>query len=164
MSISSFSTGPVKSRSNGGFTLVELMISVLLVAVLLGIGVPSFRTLIDNQRLRAVSADLRIALNIARSEAVKRNRSVVLSPSDAGWSGGWSIANPADPNAPAILNHLQANGITISKTVPGSVTFSPLGRSTGAEFDIAVNASSSAELCLQMELDGRATAIPGGCP
>lgn len=164
MSNSSDIKRPIGINSSSGFTLIELMISVLVVAVLLGIGVPSFRTLIDNQRLRAVSADLRIALNMARSEAVKRNRSVVLSPSDTGWSSGWSIANPADPNSPAILNHLQAGGITISKTVPGSVTFNPLGRSTAAEFDIAVNASNSAELCLQMELDGRATATKGACP
>jgi type IV fimbrial biogenesis protein FimT len=162
MSNSSDLKRPVGTSSSGGFTLIELMISVLLVAVLLGIGVPSFRTLIDNQRLRAVSSDLRIALNMTRSEAVKRNRSVVLNPSDTGWGGGWSIANPVDPNDPAILNHLQAGGITI--TGPGSVTFSPLGRSTAAEFDIAVNASSSAELCLQMQLDGRATAIKGECP
>jgi type IV fimbrial biogenesis protein FimT len=148
-------------RASAGFTLIELMISVLLVAVLLGIGVPSFRTLIDNQRLRAVSSDLRIALNTTRSEAVKRNRSVVLSPSDTGWGGGWSIANP-DPNDPMILNHQQAAGIAI--TGPGSVTFSPMGRSTAAEFEIVVNAASNAELCLQMELDGRATAIKGECP
>lgn len=148
-------------RSSSGFTLIELMISVLLVAVLLGIGVPSFRTLIVDQRLRAVSSDLRIALNTTRSEAVKRNRSVVLSPSDTGWGGGWSIANP-DPNDPVILNHQQADGITI--TGPGDVTFSPMGRSTAAAFEIAVNSDSSGEMCLQMELDGRATAMKGECP
>lgn len=161
MSSSSISKRPMEVGASGGFTLIELMISVLLVAVLLGIGVPSFRTLIDNQRLRAVSSDLRIALNTTRSEAVKRNRSVVLSPSGGGWGGGWSIANP-DPNDPMILNHVQAEGISI--TGPGSVTFTPMGRSTAAEFEIVVNAASNAELCLQMELDGRATAIKGECP
>ena len=154
---------PMVIGASGGFTLIELMISVLLVAVLLGIGVPSFRSLIVDQRMRAVSTDLRIALNTARSEAVKRNRSVVLSPSDTGWGGGWSIANP-DPNDPAILNNLQGDGITITAAPSGDVTFSPLGRSTAIAFDIAVNSDSSGEMCLQMQADGRATAIKGACP
>ena len=106
MSSSSAIKRPMVIGASGGFTLIELMISVLLVAVLLGIGVPSFRSLIVDQRMRAVSTDLRIALNTTRSEAVKRNRSVILEPSAAGWGGGWSIANP-DPNDPVILNHLR---------------------------------------------------------
>ncbi len=61
-----------------GFSLVELMIGVVLVVVLLGIGVPSFRSFILEQRLRATSSDLRVALMTARSEAVKRNREVEL--------------------------------------------------------------------------------------
>lgn len=149
------------SRADRGFTLIELMISLLLLAVLLGIGVPSFRTMIADQQLRAVSTDLRIALTTTRSEAVKRNRSLVLNPSADGWGAGWSIASP-DPNDPLILNHLRPEGVTI--TGPGSVTFNPLGRSTVAEFAIAVDAVSSAAMCLQMQLDGRAVAIKGVCP
>ena len=148
-------------RSSRGFTLVELMISLLLLAVLLGTGVPSFRSMMAEQRLRAISSDLRIALNTARSEAVKRNRSVVLSPSGSGWSGGWSIASPV-PGDPAILNHPEATGVAISG--PGSVAFNPMGRSTAADFEIGVSAVSGAELCLQMEIDGRATATKGVCP
>ena len=160
------------SRADRGFTLIELMISLLLLAVLLGIGVPSFRTMIADQQLRAVSTDLRIALTpvtpilrishtTTRSESLKRNRSLVLNPSADGWGAGWSIASP-DPNDPLILNHLRPEGVTI--TGPGSVTFNPLGRSTVAEFAIAVDAVSSAAMCLQMQLDGRAVAIKGVCP
>lgn len=161
MSNLSFSKRPLGFGASGGFTLIELMITVLVVAVLLGIGVPSFRSLIVDQRMRAVSTDLRIALNTTRSEAVKRNRSVILEPSAAGWGGGWSIPNP-DPNDPMILNHVAASGITING--PGSVTFTPMGRSTAAEFEILMNTDSSAEMCLQMQLDGQATAIKGECP
>ena len=61
-----------------GFTLVELMIVLVMVAALLGIGVPLFETFILDQRMRATSSDLRVALSTARSEAVKRNRLVEL--------------------------------------------------------------------------------------
>ncbi|MBP6682699.1 MAG: GspH/FimT family pseudopilin, partial [Halioglobus sp.] len=71
-------------KFEGGFSLIELMIGVLMVAILMGIGVPSFRTMIEEQRLRAATTDLRLALNLARSEAVKRNRNVVLTPASPG--------------------------------------------------------------------------------
>jgi len=145
-----------------GFTLIELMISVLLLAVLLGIGIPSFRSLVADQRLRAVSTDLRLALNMTRSEAVKRNRSVVLAPGADGWDGGWTIANP-DPNDPDILNYAQREGVTIAG--PASVAFNSFGRTNGTpEFEIGVNAVSGATMCLQMQLDGRAVASKGNCP
>lgn len=150
-------------KSERGFTLVELMIGVVLVGVLLGIGAPSFRALIAEQRLRAVSTDLRLALNMARSEAVKRNRSVVLSPSAGGWGDGWGIANPDDPNNPAILNQVQSDGITI--TGPAGVAFNSFGRTlAAADFEVGVDTYSEAAMCLQMQLDGRAVAHKGACP
>jgi type IV fimbrial biogenesis protein FimT len=55
-----------------GFTLVELMVTIAIAAILLGLGVPSFRTLIENNRIAAASNDIVTALQFARSEAVKR--------------------------------------------------------------------------------------------
>jgi type IV fimbrial biogenesis protein FimT len=149
-------------KSEGGFSLIELMIGVLLVAILMGIGVPSFRSMIEDQRLRAVTTDLRLALNMTRSEAVKRNRTVVLSPGADGWGGGWTIANPVDPNDPDILNQIHADGLTI--TGPATVSFNAMGRSTATEFDIEIDSASGAAMCLQMRLDGGATALKGICP
>ena len=149
------------AHNSAGFTLVELMISLVLLAILLGMGVPSFQTLIAEQRLRAVSSDLRIALNTARSEAVKRNRDVVLSPSGSGWAGGWSIASP-EAGDPDLLDHPEAGGVNI--TGPANVSFSPLGRASIADFEIAIAADTSTGLCLHMEIDGRATATKGTCP
>ncbi|MGL4565611.1 MAG: GspH/FimT family pseudopilin, partial [Halioglobus sp.] len=126
-------------KSEGGFSLIELMIGVLLVAILLGIGVPSFRSMIEDQRLRAATTDLRLALNLARSEAVKRNRTVVLNPAipgTDGWGEGWTIPNPVDPNDPDILNQVHASGLTI--TGPASVSFNAMGRSTATEFDVEI--------------------------
>ncbi len=161
-------SGPGVARaesSEGGFSLIELMIGVLLVAILLGIGVPSFRSMIEDQRLRAATTDLRLALNLARSEAVKRNRNVVLNPASPGtdgWGEGWTIPNPVDPNDPDILNQVHASGLTI--TGPASVSFNAMGRSTATEFDVEIDSNPGAAMCLQMRLDGGATALKGNCP
>jgi len=151
-----------RKYSHRGFSLVELMIGLVLVAILMGIGMPMFRSFILEQRLRATSSDLRVALTTARSEAVKRNSSVELQPNAGVWGDGWTIPSPTggDP----ILNHKQGGDVTISG--PDEVTFTPAGRAVaGAEFEIDVGPESSGTLgCLQLQLDGRMNSMKGACP
>jgi type IV fimbrial biogenesis protein FimT len=61
-----------------GFTLIELMVVVSLVAVLIAISAPSFKRFIDTQRLRSVNAALITDLQFARSEAASRNQPVII--------------------------------------------------------------------------------------
>lgn len=76
-----------------GFTLIELMVTVVVLAVLLTIGVPSFNATIRDSRLTAQSNDLLGAMMAARSEAAKRNEPVRVAASTRGWSAGWQIRN-----------------------------------------------------------------------
>lgn len=150
-------------HASRGFTLVELMVGLLLMSVLAGIGVPMFRSFILDQRLRATSTDLRVALVSARSESVKRNRTVELKPSDDGWGAGWTIPNPV-AGRPDILNQKQMGDISIAG--PAEVEFTPMGRTlAAAEFQIDVGPESSgATACMQLQLDGRAITTKGACP
>lgn len=152
-----------RNRTQRGFTLVELMIGLVLVAILLGIGMPQFRNFILEQRLRATSSDLRVALMLARSEAIKRNRETNLRPNAAGWSDGWTIPSPIADD-PDILNHKQTGDATI--TGPAQVTFSPAGRTPSLEqFSIKVGDEPKGSTgCLRSQLDGRSDYCPGACP
>lgn len=78
-------------HQQSGFTLVEMMITVFMIAVLLGIAVPSYQNFIANQRVKTFSFELYTTMVQARSEAIKRNATVYVRPSGAGWSGGWAI-------------------------------------------------------------------------
>ena len=67
-----------------GFTLIELMFTIVVLAVLLGIGVPNFRDFVRNSRLTSAANDLLTDVNLARSEAVKRRVPVTLCKSANG--------------------------------------------------------------------------------
>ena len=97
--------------NNLGFTLVELIITLVIAGVLLGIGVPNFRTFIQNSRITTQSNELVGELATARSEALKRNLAVVVCRSadpTAGtptctvgggtWETGWLVFADANAN------------------------------------------------------------------
>jgi len=72
-------------RRAAGFTLVELMITVAVVAVLLVLGVPTLRGVIENGRIRAAGESWKYGLTLARSEAVRRNAQVEFVTDAGGW-------------------------------------------------------------------------------
>ena len=75
-----------------GFTLLELMVTVSIAAILLAVGVPSYITFIDNNRVTSQANDLLYSVNMARSEAIKRGANVrLVSVAGSDWSGGWNL-------------------------------------------------------------------------
>lgn len=95
-----------------GFTLIELMVVLAVLAVLLGVAAPSFDNIALSGRLTSVANDFVASANLARSEAFKRNAIVKLCVSAngadcgaGGWQQGWIVlagatvvqAHPASP-------------------------------------------------------------------
>lgn len=74
-----------------GFTLFELLIVMVMVAVLTAVAVPSFRGFTSGQDLKNISQSLYMDLTYARSEAIKRNATVALKPDDGTWGDGWFV-------------------------------------------------------------------------
>ena len=87
----------------GGFTLFELMVTLAVAALILSLGVPGFRSFIQNNRATTHTNDLVTALNLGRSEATRRGASVLLCSSSDGatcsgsndWSSGWIVRSSA---------------------------------------------------------------------
>ena len=153
--------------SSAGFTIVELMIVVAIVAIMLGVAAPAFRSFIVDQRLRATSADLRIAMMTARSEAVKRNRDVAVTPLSGDWSNGWEIVSPVSGD-PDILNHLVPSGSDIGVALDSgsNVGFTAAGRAEElVTFEVTVGTGAyQAKKCLSLEVDGFFEENDGACP
>ena len=86
-----------KGSRHSGFTLIEMMITISVAAIILSLAVPSFNFLVLNNRLTTDINRLVTSLNLARSEAVKRGVRVsvaAIDSSDAAneWGkGGWRV-------------------------------------------------------------------------
>ena len=82
-----------------GFTLIELMVTVAVLAIILSIAIPSFSGILLSNRISTTANELRTTMQVARSEAVKRKKPVVVCRASADfekcetgksdWSVGW---------------------------------------------------------------------------
>ena len=77
--------------NNHGFTLIELIVTLAIAAIVATMGIPSFISSITSNRLTTTTNDFISTLYFARSEAIKRNQTVVISKSGAQWENGWQV-------------------------------------------------------------------------
>ncbi|HEB63189.1 MAG TPA: prepilin-type N-terminal cleavage/methylation domain-containing protein [Gammaproteobacteria bacterium] len=86
----------VMRQQNIGFTMIELVITLVIAAILSAIVTPSFRTMVMNNSIVAQTNSLVSAFHVARSEAAKRDVTVGVvalesSDNDNEWGKGWKI-------------------------------------------------------------------------
>lgn len=164
-------------RKERGFTMVELMITVLVLAILTTVGLPAYRSFVVSQRIKSASFDLIASLSMARSEAIKRNVSVDVTPTGGSWLNGWTLVLSGTATT---LNNKQAlgSGLSIScfsgsnpVTPCPTVTYNSSGRLTGASapaIQITSNDASTAAgfamRCISIDLSGRPNSKKASCP
>jgi type IV fimbrial biogenesis protein FimT len=109
-----------RRRTARGFTLVELLVTLTIAAVLMAIAVPAMQTFLADQSAAASADELAEAIRLARTEAVKRGMGVVICASldtanasptcsgkgDEGWLTGWIIQD-ADGNLLRVQNPMR---------------------------------------------------------
>lgn len=128
-----------------GFTLLELMVTIFIAAILVTIGIPSFRNMILTNRITTTANALVTGLQIARSDALREGRDVTLCPDSpttatpcdgTSWTAGWQVwADRQETGTPAVTDVIRANGqspsaIVIdqgSSTTPTPVEYLPDG-------------------------------------
>jgi type IV fimbrial biogenesis protein FimT len=151
-----------KAQAQSGFTLPELLVTVAITGILLAIAVPSFSEFVRGMAVRSASFDLYSALTLARSEAIKRNRDVVLTPHPDGWKDGWTVTVTVS-GATTVLNKQAAlSGLTVSG--PGSdITYRSDGRvdsGSTPQFEVT---GSAAIRCVTVDLSGLPATRTGAC-
>ena len=100
-----------EEQQQSGFSLIELIVVLGVVAIALGIGAPAFATLFANNRMTAAVNDLMTSLHAAHSEAIKRQVTVTLcstADGNGGCTNGGSLADGwtvfVDRNSDAIIS------------------------------------------------------------
>lgn len=89
-----------------GFTLIEMLVTVVILAIVIVVAIPSFYSLVQNNRSVSATNSLLFGLKLARSEAIKRGLSVSICPTaDANfsacgndWTQGWLVFVNPDEN------------------------------------------------------------------
>jgi type IV fimbrial biogenesis protein FimT len=119
----------MRARSQRGFTLVEILISITVLALLMMIGIPSFSVFIQNSRTRAAADATLNGLQITRNEAIRRNQCVQLKLVN---QTGWAISTCADPDTVLQTRSASEGTYNVVATVtPGdsdTISFNGLGR------------------------------------
>jgi type IV fimbrial biogenesis protein FimT len=137
-----------------GYTIIELMVTLAILAVLGTVAAPSMRDLLNASRVRSATSDLYESMILARSEAVKRAGTVNVVPSGSGWQGGWTVQS----GATALEGHDAAQYVTISANTAGSLSYGLNGRVTTGVRSFVISSSQSSSVparCLLIDASGR---------
>jgi len=144
-----------------GFGLPEMMLVVVVMGILAAVGMPAMQDFITNQRLKSTSSDLFTTILRARSEAIKRNKDVTITPT-TNWNTGWTIPSP-NAGEPALASFTTRSAITVAGPAAG-VTFTASGRvknSTNPQFSLT--SSTGKASCIKIDLGGRPNVQPRSC-
>jgi type IV fimbrial biogenesis protein FimT len=132
-----------------GFTLIEMMIGIAILAILILIGMPGYATWIQNTQIRNATESVLNGMQLARNEAVRRNASVQLA---LGTQSSWTInAINADSSiGEQIQSRAYGAGSTnvtvlVAPANATKITFNSLGR-VGVVIGATTNADGSAAI------------------
>lgn len=108
----------VSRVSHHGFTAVELMVTLAILAILSAIAMPSFRTLFERWRVLQTTESLKSSLMLARSEAIKRGGKVVIQKIANNTDGCTTATNKTDWDCGWIICDDSNNSGTCTQTDP----------------------------------------------
>lgn len=157
--------------SPGGFTLVELMVTVAVIGILAVVAVPSMTAMVNNSRLTGQAEVLVSSLQTARIEAIRRNARVTVCPSTDGTSCAssttWTrwIAHGMDNTAATpvddvIIDNSTNGSMTINGPAAG-IVFRPSGL-IDSEQQVGVSMSGE-QRCLLIMVSGAVSVSKGAC-
>jgi prepilin-type N-terminal cleavage/methylation domain-containing protein len=151
------------------FTLVELMVTIAVLAILATLAAPNLSSILNNSKVKTSTGDIFNFLQQARTEAVRLGKTVTICGSSDGttclsanktnWSTGL-IAKSSASSTP--IQKLTFENSKLMVTAPETITFNPVG-STTAEHEITVAISGADTYSICVEVIGRAFKSKTGC-
>lgn len=143
-------TSYLLNQKNQGFTILELLMVMVIAAILLGVAVPSYTYFNENSRLKNTALLLYSTVILARSEAIKRNASVTITPDSSDWIDGWKILDGV-----TTLRDQHAMTNILIKGPSSAITFDNEGRVSGSPtFLVTIDGSNTHMRCITIGLNG----------
>jgi type IV fimbrial biogenesis protein FimT len=138
-----------------GFTIIELLITLVVGTILLTMAVPSFTSMIRNNRITAQANEFITTINLARSEAIRRGATINVSSTSGtnAWQNGWSMTLASDGT---VLR--QTAALEGANTLSGGVStfaFSSQGYSSNADTLTLCNSNTTKGRQIDIALTGR---------
>ena len=140
-----------------GFTMTELMIALGIAAILAAVAAPSLISVIAVQRVKTAAFDLYSAVSYARSEAIKRDAVVTITPRNGAFSNGYDLVAGV-----AVLRSQTASpGVSISAPPGLTLAFDGSGRlTTPARYQLELTSGqvgATPKRCVIISTSGRPT-------
>ena len=135
-----------------GFSLIELIVTLSITAILFGIAIPSFKDFIEKSKINSAAFQLRTTLSLARQTSISHGKDTYICelvedkqcntdrPFGANWSNGWLVFEDLNNNADLdkddlIVNiHKNTSGIGVIFNQQGRLRFRPDGSARSAGF------------------------------
>ena len=162
-------------RRGRGFTLIELMVTIAILAIVLGLAVPGLQDFVRRNRLAAATNNMVSSLALARSEAVRRATQVTVASAD--WDAGWqvfvdtgTVGDPSDAGD-TVLRVFQPNASGAAAITPDAnfssyISYLPSGVSVGnggagsGDFELCIEGNARV---ISINNTGRVSTASGSC-
>lgn len=159
-----------------GFTLIELMVTVAVVAILAAIAFPSFKSTLQSNQVSTATNDLIASFSLARSEAVRSNAGGGLCASSTGtgcgvdWNSGWMVWTDSNGDglvstSEPVVRYSQARSKIAVTSTAATIAFDASGRARGGEQKIDIKPADGTYplRCVTMNVTGQTSVESKGC-
>jgi type IV fimbrial biogenesis protein FimT len=125
-----------KMMKQHAFTLLELLVTLVMIGLIVTLAAPAFAEIIDNQRRQDAAQQLASGIRTARTEAILRSRPVVIRAIDGRWGNGWQIIVEGDAENPVWLERRRSGKVPIvgNGRIRQQIRFGALGTPYGNGF------------------------------